>query len=219
SIRQTSRALGLRTESSSRYEKGVDPTLAQTALDRAMGLIEELHAGEIVEGAVDICSADLTPRVIRAEISRINACMGITVEARQMKAILEDLKVPTEIEGGELVCTVPAWRGDLETYADLAEEVLRIYGYEHIPSRLMEGAMQGARTPLQRANNDLKDQLVAMGFYEAVTYTFMSPSVFDRMLLEADSPLRKAIRLLNPLGEDYSLVRTFLAPAMLQSIA
>ncbi len=218
-IRQTSRALGMRTESSSRYEKGVDPTLAQLALDRAMGLIEQLHAGEIVEGAVDICSADLTPRVIRAKVARINSCMGITVEASQMKAILEDLLVPTEIDGDELVCTVPAWRGDLETYADLAEEVLRIYGYEHIPSRLMEGAMQGVRTPLQRANNDLKDQMVAMGFFEAVTYTFMSPSVFDRMLLEADSPLRNAIRLLNPLGEDYSLVRTFLVPAMLQSIA
>jgi len=218
-IRQTSRALGMRTESSSRYEKGVDATLAQQALDRAMTLIEELGAGEIVGGMIDICAADLTPRIVRAKIARINAYMGITVAPERMKEIMEDLQVPTAIEGDELVCTIPAWRGDLETYADLAEEVLRIHGYEHVPSRIMEGAMQGYRTPLQRANNDLKDLMVAMGFNEAVTYSFMSPSVFDKLLLEADSPLRHAIRLLNPLGEDYSLVRTFLVPAMLQSIA
>ena len=217
-VRITSRALGVRTESSARFEKRLDANLAQMAMDRAMTLVEELGCGEVVGGCIDICHADLAPKTLDVSTAAVNRLLGQQLTGETMAEILEKLMIHTRVEGDILHCDIPSWRGDLGCAADIAEEVQRIYGYDTIPSELLSGSMnQGGLTQEQKDSARIKDILAGMGFYEGMTYSFMSPQTFGKLLLPQDSPLRNAVRIMNPLGEEYSLMRTTLIPGLLQS--
>ncbi|MGI6316287.1 MAG: phenylalanine--tRNA ligase subunit beta [Christensenellales bacterium] len=217
-IRVTARMLGIRTESSSRFEKNLDPTLPEKALQRALTLIEDLGCGEVVGGCIDICNTDLSQRTLRVSHTRVNHLLGQELTAVEMADILNRLFVPTVIEGDDLVSSVPSWRQDLCNTADIAEEIQRIHGYHTIPSILPDtGGVRGRRSPEQMNVVSLQNMMAAMGLNEGVSYSFMSPSVFDKLGLTAGDPLRNALRIMNPLGEDYSLMRTTLIPGLLQA--
>lgn len=220
SVRTTSRALGLRTESSARFEKGLPPQLAQEAMNRAMHLIEALGAGKIAKGAVDVCAADLSPRVVETKPDAVNRLLGQSLSGHRMRDILRRLSIEAELADGErLVCRIPHFRQDIETTADIAEEIQRIHGYHTIPSMPLSGVqMYGARTRRQRAVREIRERLAGFGLFEGLSYSFMSPSVFERLGLPPDDPLRNAVRIKNPLGEEYSLMRTTLVPGLLDSL-
>ena len=220
SIRTTSRSLGLRTEASARYEKGLEPGNCAVAMDRALHLVEELGAGEIVDGTIDLCAVDLTDRVLDIPASRVNALLGQQLSSQDMADLLSRLYIPTVVEGDTLHCQIPHFRPDLMHSADIAEEVQRIYGYDKIPSTPLPGSLErGGLTPMQRANLRLKELLCDLGLQEALTFSFMSPSQLERLHLEEGDCRRQAIRIKNPLGEDYSLMRTSLIPNLLQSLS
>ena len=148
SIRTTSRSLGLRTEASARYEKGLEPGNCAVAMDRALHLVEELGAGEIVDGTIDLCAVDLTDRVLDIPASRVNALLGQQLSSQDMADLLSRLYIPTVVEGDTLHCQIPHFRPDLMHSADIAEEVQRIYGYEKIPSTPLPGSLErGGLTP------------------------------------------------------------------------
>ena len=220
SVRLTSRSLGLRTESSSRYEKGLDPALAEFALNRAMSLVCELGAGEVASGCADVCNADIVPRKLAVPVAAVNARLGQSLSGEAMAGVLNRLAIETQTDGETLCCVVPTFRRDIQGMADIAEEVQRIHGYLTIPSTALEGASVagGYTTKIQTVGQKLADALCGMGFYEASTYSFMSPAAFDKLGVAEDHPMRQAIRLLNPLGEEYSLMRTTMAPGMLGSL-
>ena len=220
SIRLTSRALGMRTESSARYEKDLPQYLAEAALNRAMALIEQLGAGEVVKGAIDCKDAAILPRTIIVQTDRVCGLLGQQIDSCIIIDILQRLGFGVQAEGNTLTLEVPLWRQDVESYADVAEEVQRLYGYHTIPSVPPPGeALLGRRTKRQEDMLKLRGLLSGMGLNEAMSYSFIAPSALDKLGLDAGSPLRDGIRLLNPIGEDYSLMRTTLAPSMLRSIA
>lgn len=219
-IRTTSRALGMRTESSSRYEKGLDAANSKFALDRAMHLVEQLDVGKIASGYVDALNANVSPITIKVSVSKINEFLGLDLPGNTMDGLLRRLQIESHIEGDILVCEIPTYRQDLHDTADIAEEILRIYGYDNIPSTLpeMHIASKG-RTMRQKINLVVRGFMASHGLYEAVHYSFMSPSAFDLLMLDKDDKLRNTVKILNPLGEDYSLMRTSLMPHMIHTIA
>ncbi|MDD3243406.1 MAG: phenylalanine--tRNA ligase subunit beta, partial [Eubacteriales bacterium] len=220
SVRVTSRTLGLRSESSARYEKGLSPRQAQIALDRACALVELLGCGEVVSGTVDICAADLSQKKLEVSVSRIQNYLGQPIPAQEMARLLKNLGFGVNISDDTLSLDVPWWRGDMDTYADIAEEVMRLYGYDTIPSIAPPAeSVRGGRTPRQKQRLEMKKLCKALGFYEAVHYSFLAPADLDKLSLEQDDPRRSCVRLLNPLGEDYSLMRTTLIPAVLHAVA
>ena len=218
--RVTARTLGIRTESSGRFEKGVCAETCMEALDRACMLVEMLGCGRIVPGAYDHYPHPLPQKVITADANRIRRRIGVDVPTEKMEDILLSLNIDTETDGDTLTCTVPAYRQDIEGEADLSEEVLRMYGYEHIPSTLMNGeTMPGFRNEAQSFGMGIKKTLVGMGFYEAQSFSFISPDWLKKLgLREGDSRLN-CVRIRNPLGEDTSVMRTTLVPSMLNSLA
>ena len=219
-IRTTSRALGIRTESSSRFEKGLDAANAEFALNRAMHLVEKLGAGKIAQGCVDVLNADLSPKTLNVSISRINDLLGLDLPGNTMDGLLRRLQIESKTEGDTLICEIPSFRQDIKNTADIAEEILRIYGFDKIPSKLPEMHIESkGRTMRQRLNLSVRGYMASHGLYEAVHYSFMSPSAFDMLKLDEDSELRNAVKILNPLGEDYSLMRTSLMPAMIKTIS
>ena len=216
SVRRTATALNMRTEASARYEKGLDPMNTLKAVQRACELVELLGCGEVVDGVMDVIARDALPRVIRLEPERINALLGTDVAESEMRAILE--KLGFVLEGDDI--RVPSWRGDVEGCADIAEEVARFHGYNAIPVTLMGGAGErGGYTPVQRAENLLGGVCRSCGYDEIITYSFISPSYYDKIHLPAGSPLRKSLRILNPLGEDTSIMRTTTLPSMLEILS
>lgn len=219
STRLTSKKLGLRTEASSRFEKGVDTELINIALDRACHLVELLGAGEIVGGKIDIYPKPKKQRVMPLRTKRVNEFIGVEVSEAFIKACLTSLEF--KVEGNEVLSiTVPTFRDDIEGEADLIEEIARLYGYDKIPSALMDTTFtQGSRTYTQKIKGMARTALTAQGLYEVLTYSFVSPSVYDRINLNADNPLRNAIKLINPLGEDQSIMRTTIIPNMLDVIS
>ena len=221
SIRTTSRALGMRTESSSRYEKGLDAANCELALNRAMHLVEQLGVGKIAQGCVDILNADVDVRTLKVSVKKINELIGLDLPGNTMDGLLRRLQIESHIEGDDtLVCEIPTFRQDLQNTADIAEEVLRIYGFDRIPSELPEMHIESkGRTMRQKMNLLIRGFMASHGLYEAVHYSFMSPSVFDMLMLDEDDELRNAIKIVNPLGEDYSLMRTSLMPDMINTIA
>ncbi len=219
-IRQSGRALGMRTEAQGRFERGVNVRLCREALERALHLVEELGAGEIVEGIIDLYPNQEPLPTVEAEIPYLHTLMGIQVPAQKMVEILDSLGIKTIQKGDSLLCQSPLWRQDIACGADIAEEVLRIYGYDHIPSTLIRGeAMAGHNSAHQKRDAALRRLLCGMGAYEALTYSFISPKWYDALNLSADDPLRLSAQLLNPLGEDYSVMRTTLIPSMLGTLA
>lgn len=219
-IRMTSKKLGLRTEASSRYEKGIDPELAEMALDRACSLVEQLGAGEIVGGRIDLYPAPRKPRKLSLSVRKANEFIGVNDITEEM--IVKYLtSLEFKVEGKEdLVVTVPTFRDDVEGDADLIEEIARLYGYDKIPVALMDTTFtQGGKNYRQKIKDMAKTNLAAQGLYEVLTYSFVSPGVYSRINLKAENPLRNAIKLTNPLGEDQSIMRTTIIPNMLEVIS
>ena len=213
SIRRTATALGMRTDASSRYEKGLDPENTYAAVQRACELVELLGCGEVVEGVIDVYPAGRRETVLALEPEKINALLGTDIDVPTMTAILRELGFTVE---GETV-HVPSWRGDVEHYSDLAEEVARFYGYNEIPTRFT-GAIStcGGFTPEQLCERKIGEICRGIGLDEIITYSFISPAYYDKVNLPPDSPLRDSLRILNPLGEDTSIMRTTILPSMLE---
>ncbi len=218
-VRKTSRALGQVSDSSSRFEKGVDAYTNGQGMDRALHLIEELGCGRVTTMKQDVCAVDLTPRTMTASVEKINALLGITVPDEEILSILQRLQFAPTLQGDELTVTVPAYREDVDGYPDLAEEIIRMYGYEHIVPTFLEKATVtgGGRTEEQKKELHLKNLLRTQGFSEAYNYSFYSPKDFDLMKLSQDAEERNAVRILNPISEELSVMRTFLAPSMLMN--
>ncbi|MEA4846074.1 MAG: phenylalanine--tRNA ligase subunit beta, partial [Clostridiaceae bacterium] len=219
-IRLTSKKLGLRTEASSRYEKGIDPELAEMALNRACSLVEQLGAGEIVGGSIDIYPAPVKTRKLKLDVKKVNDFIGVRDITEEMVIkYLTSLEFKVEAKG-DLEVAVPTFRDDVEGEADLIEEVARLYGYDNIPVKLMDTTFtQGGLNYRQKVRYMAKTSMAAQGLYEVVTYSFVSPAVYNKINLKAENPLRNAIKLINPLGEDQSIMRTTLIPNMLEVIS
>lgn len=220
SVRRTARTLGMRTESSARFEKGVDIGGVEYAMNRALQLIEELDAGDIVDGVLDRHEGLPAPRILTVTAQSINDLLGVNVPHEAMVDILNRLEIPTTLKDGVLTCAVPSFRDDVEGRADLAEEVIRVYGYDHIVSTPMTGSIvRGKILPERRYTNQLKDLLIAQGMQEISTYSFISDKALDTLSLRADDSRRQTISLLNPLGEEYSVMRSQLITSMLTVLA
>lgn len=215
-VRHTARTLGMRTESSARFEKGVDIRNVQYAMDRALQLIDELDAGDIVDGAIDCNSGLPEERVITTAAGSINALLGLNIPAQDMADILNKLSIKTTLTGDTLSCTIPSFREDIDGRADLAEEVMRFYGYDHIVGTQMRGnIVRGSKLPDRVCADKLKKRLTAQGLQEITTYSFISSKAPDMLGLTQDDSRRQVIALLNPLGEEYSVLRTQLVSSML----
>ena len=213
SVRRTATALGMRTDASSRFEKGLDIKNTYAAVERACELVEMLGAGEVVEGVIDVVPRPLTSTTVKLEPEKINALLGTDINESTMRKILVDLGFTLE---GDTIF-VPSWRGDVEHYSDIAEEVARFYGYNEIPTRFT-GAIStcGGFNPTQLAERAVGQALRSLGLDEIITYSFISPSYYDKIRMPADSPLRDSLRIRNPLGEDTSIMRTTVLPSMLE---
>ena len=213
SVRRTATALGMRTDASSRFEKGLDAQNTMRAVNRACELVELLGAGEVVEGCIDVVPAEFKATTVLLEPEKINALLGTDIDKETMKEIL--LKLGFTLDGD--VISVPSWRGDVEHYSDIAEEVARFFGYNEIPTKFT-GAIStcGGYTPVQQCERSVGEILRSMGLDEIITYSFISPTYYDKIRMPADSPLRDSLRILNPLGEDTSIMRTTVLPSMLE---
>ena len=216
SVRRTARALGMRTESSARFEKGVDILGVEYAMERALQLVYDLDAGDIIEGVIDRNKGLPEKRVLEVPAARITELLGVDIPAETMTGILNSLCIDTTLEDGVLHCEIPSFRDDIEGRADLAEEVMRIYGYQHIKGTPMRGdIVRGRKLPERIGTDKVKALLTAGGMREITTYSFINAKAFDQLALPADDPRRDAVRLLNPLGEEYAVMRTQLYSSML----
>ncbi len=214
-IRKGALALGMRTEASAKFEKGLDPMNTLPAVERACELVEVLGAGEVVDGVIDILNHVPQPTLLKLEPEKINALLGTDVAENVMYTYLQRLGFETTEERG--VIKVPSWRGDVKRMADLAEEVARFYGYNNIPTTLMRGqTTQGGYSPTQQVERTLGAACRAMGYDEIITYSFISPTYYDKIGWGAEDPRRESFRILNPLGEDTSIMRTTTLPSMLE---
>ena len=212
-IRRAALALGMRTEASAKFEKGLDPLNTLPAVNRACELVELLGAGEVVDGVIDILNHVPQPTVLRLEPEKINALLGTDVPAEEMRDILRSLDFDVKDDA----VTVPSWRSDVLRMADLAEEVARFHGYNNIPNTLMRGQTTlGGYSPDQKVENRLGQMCRACGYSEIITYSFISPTAYDKIGWAADEPLRRSLKILNPLGEDTSIMRTTALPSMLE---
>ena len=212
-IRKGALALGMRTEASAKFEKGLDPLNTLPAVERACELVELLGAGEVVDGVIDIVNHSYEPTVITLEPDRINGLLGTDVDKDEMVRILE--KLDFTVDGDRV--TVPSWRGDVKEMADLAEEVARFHGYNQIPCTLMRGqTTQGGYSKTQQLEQRLGALCRACGYDEIITYSFISPTYYDKIRWAADDTRRESFKILNPLGEDTSIMRTTTLPSMLE---
>ncbi|MCI7627895.1 MAG: phenylalanine--tRNA ligase subunit beta [Blautia glucerasea] len=217
-IRLSSKKIGLRTDASGKFEKGLDPNNAQAAIDRACQLMEELGAGEVVGGMVDVCNEVRLPSRVKFEPERINALLGTSLTKEEMLGYLAKVELTYDEASGEIVA--PTFRQDIHCMADVAEEVARFFGYDKIPTTLPTGEATTGRLPFKlRIENLARDIAEYCGFSEGMTYSFESPKVFDKLRLPEDHMLRSAITISNPLGEDYSIMRTSTLNGMLSSLA
>ena len=214
-IRKAALALGMRTEASAKFEKGLDPLNTLPAVNRACELVELLGAGEVLDGVIDVLNHVPQPTVLQLRPEKINALLGTDVPVDEMQSILKRLDFGVD---GETV-TVPSWRGDVEHYADLAEEVARFHGYNNIPSTLQRGeTTRGGYTPEQQLERALGAVCRSCGYSEIITYSFISPACYDKIGWSPDEPLRSSLKILNPLGEDTSIMRTTALPSMLETL-
>ena len=215
SIRTTAKKLGMRTESSARFEKGLDSETCIPAIMRACELVEMLGAGEVIGGMIDVDNSGYKPTEIELNPDWINEFIGIDASREEMVKILED--IGCKMNGNTIF--VPSFRKDLEHKADIAEEIARFYGYDKIPTTAIRGTAQGALTDYQKFERTATETLLAQGCYQISTYSFISPKYYDKILLPADSELRKSVTILNPLGEDTSVMRTIVIPSMMETLA
>lgn len=216
SVRRTASALGMRTDASSRYEKGLDMMNTIKAVERACELVELLGCGEVVDGVMDVVAKEKAPTVVKLEPDKINALLGTELSEDLMREILVSLGFI--LNGDDIY--VPSWRGDVEHYSDIAEEVARFYGYNKIPCTLMRGeTTRGGFSEQQRFDRTIGGAVRALGYDEIITYSFISPTYYDKIRMPKDSSLRNSLKILNPLGEDTSIMRTTILPSMLEIIA
>lgn len=214
-VRRTSKNLKLKTDASARYEKGVDRLISMTCLKRAFQLVEELGAGEVVRTVIDKNYTDAAPAEVEFDSQWINGFLGTDIAESDMIDYLDRLGF--RIENGKVVA--PSYRIDIECKADIAEEIARIYGYNNIPSTEFRGVAEAELTAEQKFIRQLKNASVALGGYEIATYSFISPKYFDKINLPAGSKLRKTVTIINPLGEDTSVMRTTTIPSMLETLS
>ena len=217
-IRKTALALGMRTEASAKFEKGLDILNTLPAVDRACELVEMLGAGEVLDGVIDILNYVPQPTVLKVEPDKINALLGTDVAENVMYTILQKLGFTTTQERGMI--QVPSWRGDVKEMADLAEEVARFFGYNNIPTTLMRGQTTlGGYSPAQKLEQTLGRVCRACGYNEIITYSFISPTYYDKIRWPEGDFHRNSFKILNPLGEDTSIMRTTTLPSMLDILA
>ena len=215
SIRQTAKKLGMRTEASGRFEKGLDPDGCLMSLKRALRLVEELDAGDIVDGVVDVYPNPKQQTVIDFCPDWVNNFIGINVSADEQKKILTDLEF--EVKDGKIY--VPSFRSDVEHKADISEEIARFYGFDKIAVRDLQGAADGGLNEFQKFEKLIVSKCIALGLSEIVTYSFISPKAYDKIALPADSALRKCVVISNPLGEDTGVMRTSMIPSMMDTLS
>ena len=221
-IRKSSRALGQASDSSAMYAKGVYEYTTVMAMKRALHLIEELGCGKVSSTHVEVSTGNsVEPKEMKVSVKKVNGVLGITVPDEDIVRILTNLNFSPVINGDELTLQIPAYREDMESYPDVAEEVIRMYGYDHVIPTFMPTAevTLGGLNLKQKSELKIKNALCAAGAYEGIHYSFFSPSDLDLLRLPEDAPERKAIKLINPINIDLSLMRTTLAPEMLHAIA
>ena len=218
SIRLSSKRIGLRTDASGKFEKGLDPNNAQAAIDRACQLMEELGAVEVVGGMVDVCNETREPSRVKFEPEKINKLLGTNLTKEEMLGYLGRVELAYDEKTDEIVA--PTFRQDIHCNADVAEEVARFYGYDKIPMTLPTGEATTGKLPFKlRIQEVARDIAEYCGFSEGMSYSFESPKVFDKLCIPEDSDLRKVITISNPLGEDYSIMRTSTLNGMLASLS
>ncbi|KFX55704.1 phenylalanine--tRNA ligase subunit beta [Clostridium botulinum] len=218
-IRVNSKKLNLRSEASGRFEKDIDPNLAKLAIDRACALICELGAGEVIEGTIDIYNKKKEPGKVIVDSNWVNKFLGTNLSKEEMKKCLDSVDLFTEIDGDNLNITAPTFRIDIAIKEDIAEEIARIHGYDVIPATIFSVAT--SREPKYR-NRLLDDKVVMLatgsGLNQSISYSFVSPRVFDKINVPEDSELRNVVKIKNPLGEDYSVMRTTTIPSMMECL-
>jgi phenylalanyl-tRNA synthetase beta chain len=220
SIRRTSRRLGLRSEASGRFEKGLDPNGTLLALNRAAELLTQLAGCEVAPGIIDLYPEKREPIVISLRPERVNVQLGTDLSGEQMAELLEKLELKVSRDGDQLQVEAPTYRGDLEGEWDLAEEIARLYGYDRIEPTLLTGRTTlGGQTSQGQVIDDLRDWLVGQGLMEILTYSFINPKELDRLMLPAESPMRDALALRNPLTTDLSMMRTTLLPGLIKVVS
>lgn len=218
-IRVSSKKLNLRSESSSRFDKDIDPNLAKLAIDRACALICELNCGEVMEGTIDVYNDVKEEGSITVNSTWINKFLGTEISKEEMKKALDSLDLITEIKNEDLIISIPTFRIDIAIKEDIAEEIARIYGYDKIPTTIFKVSTE--REPKYK-NELLTDKvieiMVASGVNQSISYSFVSPKVFDKVNIPVDSELRNVVKIKNPLGEDYSVMRTTTLPSIMESL-
>ncbi len=219
-IRKGALALGMRTEASAKFEKGLDPLNTLPAVNRACELVELLGAGEVLDGTIDVLNYVPQPHIVTMDPDRVNALLGTDIPAAEQYQYLERVDIVTEkkdFPNGPAEVIIPSWRGDVEGIADLAEEVARFYGYNKIPTTLMRGQTTlGGYSPEQKLEQTLGSVCRSCGYDEIITYSFISPTCYDKIRWPQDDPRRQSFKILNPLGEDTSIMRTTVLPSMLE---
>ena len=215
SIRQTALALGMRTESSGKFEKNLDPMMTVPAVQRACELVELLGCGDVMDGIVDIVNYVPQPKTVKLEPEKINALLGTDIDKDTMVSYLNRLEIP--VEGDDIL--VPSFRPDLNLMADIAEEVGRSFGYNEIPITEFKNSTQGGYSPVMKLESKAGNVCRSLGYSEIITYSFVSPAIFDQIRIPKDSKLRNALKIQNPLGEDTSIMRTTALPSMLDILS
>jgi len=215
SIRQTALALGMRTEASGKFEKNLDPMMTVPAVQRACELVEMLNAGDVLDGTIDIINYVPEARTLTLEPEKINRLLGTDISKEQMVDYLNRLEIP--VEGDTIL--VPSFRPDLNLMADIAEEVGRSFGYNEIPTTAFKTSTQGGYSDFMKLETKAGQLCRSLGYSEIITYSFVSPAIFDQIRLPADSALRNAMRIKNPLGEDTSIMRTIALPSMMEILS
>lgn len=219
SVRQTSKKLGLRTEASGRYEKGIDPNLCEAAADRVCALIDELGYGKVLEGSVDIYKSPEYPQVVSARVSRINKVLGTDLSREEMVAILESLEMKVQGTGDDMIVTAPTVRQDILKEVDFVEEIARMYGYDNLPNTLPKLDVKAENSLSWETRRKLRDLLCAMGADEIQTFSFINQKIFDACRIDEESWERDTVDIINPMGEDTAAMRTILTPGMLEVLA
>ena len=215
SIRQTALALGMRTEASGKFEKNLDPMMTIPAVQRACELVELLECGDVLEGTIDVINYVPEARTLPLEVDKINRLLGTAIAKEEMVKYLNLLEIP--VEGDTIL--VPSFRPDLNLMADIAEEVGRSYGYNEIPTTAFRTSTQGGYSPEMKLEAKAGVLCRGLGYSEIITYSFVSPAIFDQIRIPADSPLCNAMRIQNPLGEDTSIMRTIALPSMMDILS
>ena len=215
SIRKTALALGMRTDASGKFEKNLDPMMTIPAVERACELVELLQCGDMLNGTIDIINYVPQPKTLPLEVAKINKLLGTDISKEEMVKYLNLLEI--QVEGDDIL--VPSFRPDLNLMADVAEEIGRSYGYNEIPTTEFKNSTQGGYSPEMKLETKAGTLCRGLGYSEIITYSFVSPAIFDQIRLSADSPLRNAMRIQNPLGEDTSIMRTIALPSMLEILS